>query len=392
MKIVHVITRLLKGGADENTIINSLHQAGQGHDVTLFYGPDNLNMEHYAQYADRIQFRLLSSLVHRIHPWYDVLAVWQLSALFKEIGPDIVHTHTSKAGIIGRLAAQIARVPLIVHGVHILPFSNTGFISKMVYLAAEHLTAPFTDLFIHVSQGTRQAYADARLGRKKKHTVVYSGMDVEKFRSAEWPESWREILQILPNEPKPKVILMMAALEPRKRQLPFLNGFASVTKEGDPIRLLLAGEGCDRQAVEDKIAALGLQDRVIMLGHHPTPEQFVALSDIGVLASVREGLPRVVVQYMAGKSAAVVSPIEAIEEIVDHDVNGIVVRSSLAEDVAIAAVNLLKDEASCERLKQGASAKDVDQWSYSSMFAALDHSYSLICEKYLLAKQSSITK
>ncbi|PTQ13136.1 glycosyltransferase family 1 protein [Sphingomonas oleivorans] len=374
LTIVHVITRLLRAGAEENTWSSCVHQARSGHRVHLFYGAES-NPDYYERQGTDVRLQLIPSLVRPIHPLKDVQAYGELRKAFAALRPDIVHTHTSKAGIVGRQAARAVKVPHIVHGVHMLPFSNVGAVERFVYLAAEHAVAPGTDLFVHVSHGTKQAYETASIGRKVPHRVVRSGMEIGKFRDAPWPDDWRDMLRIGPDEEKPSVILMLAALEPRKRHIDFLEGFAAATRPGEPIRLIFAGDGPDREAVHQKVADLGLADRVVLLGYYPTPERVVALSDIGVLASLREGLPRVVVQYLGGGKPAVVSPVEAIEEIVQHGVNGRIVPSPDAAEVARVAVDLIRDRSELARLSAGAAVSPVDEWSFPAMFAALDASY-----------------
>ncbi len=381
MKIVHVITRLYKGGAEENTLMNCLHQAQSGHEATLMYGPDNFTPELYAPFQKDIHFQPVAYLKHPIQLINDLRGLYELVALFKKIQPDIVHTHESKAGVLGRLAAKCAGVRHIVHGVHIIPFNNVSLPQKILFVAAEHVSALITDLFVHVSAGTRQAYARARIGASKAHHVVYSGMNIDKFIQAREPEDWRSLLNVSPSSPKPKVIVMLAVLEPRKQQLGFLDGFARATKPGDNIRLILAGDGPLKDEITVRIAALNLSDRVIMAGHSPIPEQLIAMADVGVLASVREGLPRVVVQYLARKCPAVVSNIDGIEEIVKDGENGIIVRSLSAEAVAMEAVALLSDEARLSRLKAGAAATDVSRWSFASMFRECDRCYADLLNK-----------
>lgn len=260
--IAHVQTRMNRsGGAEENTWASCVHQAQSGHIVHLFCGRSS-DVEEYAGRGTPVRVHLVSELVREVSAQDDIAAYRKLSAMFGEVQADIVHTHTSKAGIVGRLAASNAKVPAIVHGVHILPFSNVGLAEKLVYLTAEHIAAPMTDHFIHVSHGTRRAYALARLGGKRLHSVVRSGMDIEKFQTATMPEDWRAMLGVGLNAEKPRTILMMAVLEARKRQAEFITGFAQVTRPGENIRLLLAGDGPDQEKLAALIHSLGVGDRV----------------------------------------------------------------------------------------------------------------------------------
>lgn len=373
--IAHVQTRMNRsGGAEENTWASCVHQAQSGHIVHLFCGRSS-DVDEYAKRGTSVHVHLVDEMVRDVSAQYDIAAYRRLSALFGEIRADVVHTHTSKAGIVGRLAASNAKVPAIVHGVHILPFSNVGLAEKAVYLAAEHIAAPMTDHFIHVSHGTRDAYAIARLGGNRLHSVVRSGMDIDRYQNAAWPEDWRTLVGIGPDAIKPRTILMMAVLEARKRQAEFITGFAAVTKRGDDVRLLIAGDGPEHDRLAVLIETLGVSDRVKLLGHRSDPERLVGFADVCALASLREGLPRTIVQSLAGGKPAVVSPLRGIEEIIESGVNGIVVRRTDAESVAREAVSLLRDDVRLARMTHAASCAPVDGWKFASMFAQLDQAY-----------------
>jgi glycosyltransferase involved in cell wall biosynthesis len=374
LTIIHVQTRFVRAGAEENTWVSCVHQAQLGHKVIILCGPES-NIDYYESKGTAVSLQIVPSLVREISPKLDYRCFKELRALFKALKPDVVHTHTSKAGIVGRLAAVAAGVPNVIHGVHMLPFSNIGLVEKLVYVGAEHAVAPMTHHFVHVSHGTRGAYRNAWIGMRTPHSVVRSGMDVHTFKGAPWPDDWRALLGVAPGEEKPKVVLMLSSLEVRKRHREFLEGFARVTEPGEPIRLLLGGEGPERGNLEAQIARLGLGDRVKLAGHRSDPEGLVALSDIGTLASLREGLPRVVVQYLAGGKPAVVSPLHGIEEIVQTGINGFVLPNKDAASVAETAVKVVRDKDLLESLSNGARETNVGEWSKASMLEQLDGVY-----------------
>ncbi|MDF0486567.1 glycosyltransferase [Sphingomonas sp. H39-1-10] len=362
------------GGAEENTWASCVHQAQSGHIVHLFCGRSS-DVEEYTARGTPVRVHLVEEMVREVSAKSDIAAYRRLSALFEEIQADVVHTHTSKAGIVGRFAASNAKVPAVIHGVHILPFSNVGLAEKVIYLAAEHIAAPLTDHFIHVSHGTRDAYALARLGGNRLHSVVRSGMDIDRYQNAPWPDDWRDLIGVGPDAAKPRTILMMAVLEARKRQAEFITGFAEVTRPGEDIRLLIAGDGPERETLAALVERLDVGDRVKLLGHRSDPERLVALADICALASLREGLPRTIVQSLAGGKPAVVSPLRGIEEIIESGVNGIVVRRTDAQSVAYEAVGLLRDDVRLARMTHAASCAPVEDWKFAAMFAQLDQAY-----------------
>ena len=375
LTIAHVQTRMNRtGGCEENTWASCVHQAESGHDVHLVCGRSS-DVDAYRDRHPRIAVHQVNEMVWNISPADDWAACQALKRLFEDIGADVIHTHSSKAGVLGRVAGRMAGVPALIHGVHILPFSNVRLSEKLTYVAIEHAAALATDHFIHVSEGTRAAYRQALVGASKPHSVVRSGMKIDQFKGANWPADWQQILGTDHAQHKPVTMLMMAVLEARKRHAEFLEEFARITEPGENIRVLLAGDGPEQENLEALIASLGLGDRVSLLGYRRDPENLVALADFSVLCSLREGLPRVIVQSLAGGKPAVVSPFPGIEEIVKHGANGVVASTREAEDVAREAVSLARDRQRLAAYTAGALESPVDEWSFSSMFAQLDAAY-----------------
>lgn len=381
LTIVHVQTRMnSSGGCEENTWASCVHQAEMGHAVHLVCGRSSA-VDAYRGRHVGVTVHHVDEMVWNISPKDDLIACRVLKQLFMQLNVDVVHTHSSKAGILGRVAGKLAGVPALIHGVHILPFSNVSTAQKLTYLSVEHGAALITDHFIHVSEGTKTAYKNAYVGQGVPHSVVRSGMEIDKFKAAPWPEDWQSLVGQVDPEHKPPVILMMAALEKRKRHAEFLREFAKLTRHGDKVRVLFAGGGPEEDSLKALIKQLGLSDRVTILGYRADPERLVALSDVSVLCSLREGLPRVIVQSLAGGKPAVVSPFPGIEEIVKHDVSGIVAGSSDAEDVVRETMALIRDRTRLKRYTAGAQLTAVDEWSFSTMFSQLDAAYAICLEK-----------
>ncbi|WP_373050349.1 glycosyltransferase family 4 protein [Thalassovita aquimarina] len=324
MKIVHILTRLLRAGSEENTLLTAAGQVAAGHDVVLMHGRDVLP-EFARDLAPGARLVTAPSLVRNLSPIQDSRAVLEIRRSLAKIRPDVVHTHQSKAGIVGRFAAASAGVPLVVHGVHILPFLGVGPAQKAVYLRLERAAARMTDGFIHVSEGMRGACHEHGVGTDRAHYVVPSGFDLSRFRNAEPPSDWRQILGIAPGDPQPFVIAMLAALEPRKRHLDLLRQSAGFLKQFPQVRLVFAGDGHLRAEVEAAIKELGLDQQVALLGYRNDPERIIAMADICIHTAEREGLPRSVLQYLAAGRPVVLFDLPGIEEVVTHGENGFVV-------------------------------------------------------------------
>jgi glycosyltransferase involved in cell wall biosynthesis len=377
MVIVHVLTRLLRAGAEENTLEIAKSQLEDGHRVVIVHG-----IEHDPEISTRVrrlfEVRQIDSLVHQIAPKSDMRAVGELRRVLSEIGPDVVHTHQSKAGILGRIAARMNGSSVIIHGVHILPWMQIRPSKRIIYLAAERFCAPFTDMFIDVSPAVRAECLSRGIGRPDQHVVAFSPMPIEKFRGAPWPDDWREIVgagrDARPDAAeKPPVILMLAAFEPRKRQKDYLYALAASACPPEAI-LAFAGEGPEMESVRAAAQQLGWLERVRFLGHRPDPEKLIALADICVLSSAREGLPRVVVQYAAGGRAIVATRVPGLEDIIGDGENAIIVDS--VEEAARATVRLIRNPHLRERLAEGAAATDVMQWSVDRTYPRVRDAYA----------------
>ena len=375
LRIAHVITRLINGGADENTVISCNQAVRSGHHVILVHGAQT-RPEILATVDERVRIGELPSLVRPIAPLGDLKALGDLVRTFHRLRPDVVHTHTSKAGILGRLAARAASVPVVVHGVHIVPFVTVGRLETFVYLTAERAVQGMTHAFIDVSPGLRDLCVRAGIGAPERHHVVPSGFDLPRFRDAIQPGDWRRLLRLEPDDPRPPVVLMLAVFEGRKRHLDVLERLPRIVARFPRVRFVFAGDGTLKDVIDARTKTLGIERNVILTGFHPHPEQLIALADICLLASAREGLPRVLMQYLAGGKPVIATDLPCIDDVLRHDVNGLVVRSDDLDGLADAVVALLDDPARRARLACGAATTELAEWDAARMGERLEAVYA----------------
>jgi glycosyltransferase involved in cell wall biosynthesis len=374
LRIAHVITRLINGGADENTVISCNQAVRSGHFVMLVHGAQT-RPEILAAVDPRVEIVELPSLVRPIAPLSDMRALGDLVRTFRRHKPDVVHTHTSKAGILGRLAGRAAKVPVLVHGVHIVPFVNVGRLERHAYLRAERAVQGMTHAFIDVSPAMRDLCVKAGVGSPERHHVVPSGFDLSLFRNAAKPEDWRDLLRLGPDDPRPPVVVVLAVFETRKRHLACLERLPEIVARFPEVRFVFAGDGRLRNDIEARIKTLGIERNVVLTGFHPHPEQLIALADICLLASAREGLPRVVMQYLAGGRPVIATDLPSIDDVLRDDVNGLVVRSDL-KGLGDAVVTLLHDPARRARLARGAATTELSEWDAARMGKRLEAVYA----------------
>lgn len=376
MRIVHAITCLLRAGAEENTIATCNAQAALGHDVVLIYGRE-VHTETLRRVSSEVQTLQLKSMVREISPIDDIGSIFRFVRMLRALRPDVVHTHNSKAGFLGRVGARLARVPIIIHGVHILPFLNVSLPKKYLYLAMERLTARFTDAFISVSKGMRDANLAAGLGSDTTNHIVYSGMDVARFkRAVPVDPPWRE----------GKLLLILASLEGRKRHSEFLDVFSALKSRYSDLHLALLGQGPLEDDLKEKAAALGIKNNVHFLGFRDDPERWIAAADCCVLPSMREGLPRVVVQYVAAGKPVVVTQLPGLQEIVADGLNGFVVGSGNVADMEEPLDRLLSEPGLAVRMAEASAAWDVSGWSMERMAPEIEKIMQLIAQQKGLSR------
>ncbi len=373
MKIVHAITCLLRAGAEENTIATCNAQAKRGHEVWLVYG-NEVDTSTLETVSGKVHTLQIPSLLRQIDIRSDLAALKQLTMLFREQRPDVVHTHNSKAGFLVRLAARRASVPIVIHSVHILPFINVGPAKKWFYLGLEKYVATFTDAFIAVSKAMRDANLAAGLGTEDNNHVVYSGMTLERFRTAEPAD---------PLGPGP-MIAIVASLESRKRHSDFFDVFAALAARHPDLYLCLLGQGKLEPDLRAKAKALGLADRIHFLGFRDDIERWVAAADICVLPSMREGLPRVVVQYAAVGRPIIVTRLPGLEEIVTDGENGFVVASGKVADMEGPLEKLLSDPDLRARMAKASKSRDLSRWSLDRMEPEIERIVTTIASRKAL--------
>jgi glycosyltransferase involved in cell wall biosynthesis len=311
-KVIHVITRLIAGGAQENTLL-SCQGLGDRYDVLLVSGPPEGKEGSLLPEARRrgIRTEVVPELVRPVRPDLDLRAFRRLVALFEDERPQIVHTHSSKAGILGRAAAWCARVPRIVHTNHGLPFypGQPGS-TRAIFWMLERWATAVTDRVVCVGEEMKRQSIRARLGPPGLFEVIYSGIEIERFDRA---RSARARLGLPEELPVVGVVSRMAAHKGHRYLL-----------EAVPpgVHVLLVGDGEERERLEAQVRSRGVP--ATFLGH-VAPEEvpdLVAAMDVLVHPSLWEGLPRAAVEALLVGRPVVAFDCDGAREVVKDGVTG----------------------------------------------------------------------
>jgi glycosyltransferase involved in cell wall biosynthesis len=391
IRVLHVITRLILGGAQENTLYTVIgQQRNPRYRVTLLAGIDlgpegNLHDRAKAKGVDLV---LLPSLVRPIRPATDVKALVQLYHLMRQGRYDIVHTHSSKAGILGRLAARWAGVPIVVHTLHSLVFHEYQAAWKnRVYIGLKKLCAPLTDALISVNDKTTHGALAAGIGRPEQYLTIHSGMELDPFLDVGRALPVAEAKRRLGIPPDAPVVGKIARLFPLKGHEQFFDAVERIAQAEPKAWFLLVGNGTLREELEARARSLGVASRTLFAGLVP-PEQVPAhiqAMDVVVHASLREGIARVIPQAGAVGKPVVAFAMDGAPEVIRDGESGYLVPP---RDTAALAERVLDLLASPDRRESfGRSGRDfaASHFRVEMMVERIDSVYEKLIEKATLA-------
>lgn len=346
MKICHVITRMIVGGAMENTLLTCEGLYQRGHDVLLLSGPETgpEGSLHERAAGGGYAFELVDSLRREIQPFKDWACRRELASRLRAWQPDVVHTHCSKAGVVGRFAARDAGVPFIVHTVHGVSFNRTqAWLKRRVFVAIERKCAKLTDCIITVADAMTAQCLAVGIGRPEQFRTIYSGMDIQKLDPAQHDrQAVRRDWHVTDQD---VVVGTIARLFANKGYEQLMAAMQRAVHRDDRLRFVWIGDGPWRDRLEHQLRRLGLRDRVVLAGLVPPDDvpRLIAGMDMLVHASQWEGLPRAVVQALLMERPAISFDIDGAPEAVLPGQSGELVPLNDIEALANAMVQLAED-------------------------------------------------
>lgn len=370
MNVVHIITRLIIGGAQENTLLNVEDQHHLfGDDVSLITGPGEGPEGTLLPRAERGGFPLyvVPQLKRNILPWQDLQAYWEIVRLLRQIRPELVHTHSSKAGIMGRAAAAKLGIPA-VHTVHGASFHyGQDPLAYRGYIALEKWAARRTARFISVADAMTDEYVQAGIAPREKFTTIYSGFDVEPFLHCEsLRENARQELGFAHDD---IVVGKIARLFHLKGHEFLIRAAPRIVRECPQVKFLFVGDGILREQFEREITAAGLTGHFKFTGLVPperVPEMISAM-DIVAHTSQWEGLARVLPQgLLAGKPVVSYDVGGAREVVIPHETGFLLPRDSVSE-LAQAIITLAQNPALRQQFGASGRERFTDTFRHEKM-------------------------
>jgi glycosyltransferase involved in cell wall biosynthesis len=377
MRICHIITRLIVGGAQENTVATCAGLKQLGYDVDLVTGPQTgpEGSLYDAVRAAGVPLIVLKELRRNPNPLLDVQAVMALRRLFKQNRYELVHTHSGKAGFVGRLAARLSHVPVVVHTIHGPSFYRyQNPLGNWIFTFAEQLAGAWTTQFVSVADAMTEQYLAAGIGTPSQYQTIHSGVQMDAFLCAQPDPALRASLGIAETD---CVVGKVARLFRLKGHEFLFKAASRIVGAVPNVKFLLVGDGVYRERFEREATRLGLREHFVFTGLVSPQEipRYMALMDVLVHLSLREGLPRSLTQALSCGKPVVAFDVDGAREVCRDGETGFLVRVKDADGVAEAVIRLLQDKVLAHRM--GAQGRELvrGKFTEAGMVREIDELY-----------------
>lgn len=371
MRIAHVITRMIIGGAQENTLFNCLDLIrDHGDEVLLITGPaqgPEGNLLEQGRGAE-LPIAPIDSLRRSLHPYRDFKAYREILTTLRAFKPDVVHTHSAKGGILGREAAWKLGVPCVVHTVHGAPFHPyQNPVIRQIYRACEIHAAGRCHHFISVADAMTDLMVQGGVASPDRFTTIYSGMEIEPLRRAN--QSRQAVRQQLGIRDEEIIFIKIARLFHLKGHNDLITAAIRVIQDNPLVRFLWVGDGLLRQSLEQRIRSLGLEKHFILTGLVSPDEipKFLGAADALVHTSYREGLARALPQALIAGIPAVSYDVDGAREVVLTGITGELVPAGDTQSLAESLLKLASDRSTRERQGREGERRFSDVFCHHQM-------------------------
>lgn len=388
MRVLHVLTNLDFGGAQLSVVNICVSLRRRGLDVRVAHSSAG-GREFCA--SDLLYQRLREGEVplydvpqmrRDVSPYHDFLALTHLRRLIREVRPEIVHTHMSKAGVLGRLAASLEKTPCVIHTVRGWSFYSAGStLKRRAFIYLERFSARLTDKMLAVSPRQVADGLAVGVGSPDDYLVVRSGIDVGQFQAG--VSDTRELRHGLGIPPGVPVVGTVMALVEQKAPLDFVATAAEVLRARPDTHFLVVGDGPLREQMTELIRAKAIGERVHLVGHSTDVPRLLGVMDLFLLTSRWEGMPRVILEAMAAGVPVVATSVGGVPEIVEHGKSGLLAPPGNVELLKRHTVRLLENPAEARQLSRRASRDVAAEFDISTVTARHEQLYAELLKRKL---------
>lgn len=376
IRVLHIITRMIIGGAQENTMYSAEMLDPSLFQVEVICGPQTGREGSLIEEtrARGVNLTILPELVREVHPLKDILALIKLYFIIRRGNYHIVHTHSSKAGIIGRLAAKMAGTPIILHTVHGWSFHDyMSIVKRNIYICLERWTARYCQNLIVVTQADKEKGLNEKIGKPEQYRLIRSAIPLENFQSNHpWKNIFRQELGIPVNEP---VVGTISRLSPQKNPLEWVKIAGLISQQIPHIHFIIVGDGPLHQEVNELLQREGLSQKTTLTGLHRDVGKFLNTMDVVLLTSLWEGLPRVIPEAMSVGIPIVAYAVDGINEVIRHRINGLLCEPHNLQQAANECIELIQNQPLRTKIIQTGKQTATEQFDLKQMIKDLQQLY-----------------
>ena len=374
IKILHVITHLPIGGAQDNTLYTVELLDKEKYDISLCCNLDGELVER-AKKVEAVKLFDIPFLGREVSPYRDIRAFLSLYKLFKEEDFTIIHTHSSKAGLLARLAAVLNKTPIVIHTIHGFAFNDfMNGLKKNFFIYLEKLLAKWTDVLITVSNLNKKKIIDLNIAHENKIKNIYSGIDLSLFTNKRNDEFRKEL-----NLENDHLLLgSVGRLSNQKDPITMIEAFGIISKPFPNAHLALVGDGELKGKILEKIDQLKLNDRIHLTGNKNNPWSVYHSMDLFIMSSIYEGLGRSITEALSCGVPVVCTDVEGVPEIVRDNITGILVRPKDSNKLADAIIRTLNDMETAKKMAEEGRRFVNDNFDVNKMVNDIDSLYNTL--------------
>ncbi len=380
INVIHIITELAIGGATENTIITASSLNRRKFNTIIVSGKEEQNDDLVKRVKqEEIPYFVNKNLCRLINPARDLLCLLTLTKFIREHKGIVVHTHSSKAGIIGRIAAFLAGSTIIIHTVHGWSFHQYWKRWEMyIFILLERFVARFTDRIVCVTTMDILKGLASNIGRINQYGVIRSGFDIKKFQgNKDTTDKMKKQFDFPLNQ---RIVGTVGRLSQQKDPETFVNVAHLVSKIRKDVIFVFVGEGELRKKTDNLIQHLKMEKYIYLLGAQKNVEKIFPLFDVFLLTSLWEGLPKVIPQAMASGIPIVSTAVDGVKEVIKNETNGYLSKPGDAESLAENVIKLLNDKEKSRRFVYN-SKRLIKQFDSKLMVKQIERTYSDLISK-----------
>jgi glycosyltransferase involved in cell wall biosynthesis len=379
IKIVTIITQLELGGAQQVALDTVKNLDINKYEKYFITGVSGI-LDSDAKNIKNLHFYQVSNLQRLINPIKDFFALIEIIFILRKIKPDILHTHSSKAGILGRIAGFLTRVPIIIHTYHGFGFNDfQNAIIKNMYIFIERICGYFTDKMIFVSPSNMKKAESLKIGNKSKYEIVYFNID-KKFKSVSVDITKKKEEFNIPKNAK--VIGMVACFKEQKAPLDFVRMCAKIKeKTQDDIYFMIVGDGILRKDIENESKKLNVSDKLILTGWRNDVHEILPIFDVFVLTSLWEGQPISIIQSMTIGVPVSATAVDGTCDVITDGENGFLSVCHDIEELSRKTLMLLNDKNLREKFVNNSKKIIQDRYEKIDMFEHIQNIYNTEIER-----------